>query len=241
MNDFSITFVYNDISKNTWTDWKMLPIERPVINAPELKYVAINLAGADGELDLSEALTPYPVYENRKGSLKFRLLNDSNKSARAKRDEIMNFLHGKRMKMILTEERSYYYIGRLTVSDFKYKGVRDWSDIVINYNLEPYKYDMIDSVEDWLWDPFNFETGVIRGYKNLVVDDFLKVVVVGSRKPVSAVINVITSDPDFNVVVDLVQYPLVNGRNILPEVIIGEGEKEFNFHGDGTITSQLFI
>ena len=224
--------------KNSWDDWHMIPINRPVIALPELKYVSVDLAGADGEIDLSEALTAYPVYENRKGSLKFRIIDDlgNEKRTLSRGSEIANYLHGKRMRMILEEDQGYFYIGRFEVEELKYKKHHEWADITISYNLEPYKYELLNSTEDWLWDPFNFETGVIRGYKNIEISESGSVLVSGSRKPVTPILNVVTSDNDFSVTVYGNTYPLSNGRNIIAELVLGEYETYFYFNGTGTVT-----
>ena len=68
----SITFG----DKNTWDDWKILPTERPVFAPPKPKTTYIDIPGGNGTLDLSESLTGYPIYENRTGSFKFRVMND---------------------------------------------------------------------------------------------------------------------------------------------------------------------
>lgn len=55
--------------KNTWDDWHIVPSSRPVIKPPTKKTNYLDIPGADGNLDLSEALTGYPVYNNREGSI----------------------------------------------------------------------------------------------------------------------------------------------------------------------------
>lgn len=232
------SIVFGD--KNTYDDWFLMPIDRPVIVPPELKYVSVDIAGADGELDLSEALTPFPVFENRKGTLKFRMLDNglSEKSVLRRKQEIMNYLHGKRMKVVLEDDRGYYYLGRVEVDDFKFKGIKDWADITFRYNLEPYKYETTTTAEDWLWDPFNFETGVIRNYRNINVSGTTTVKVIGSRKPVTPIFTVNTQD----VIVlyyNEVNYLLNSGRNTVAEIVLTEGEHVFKFSGEGTVTIEF--
>ena len=61
-------------SYNTWDDWHLIPVKRPfIVNAP-LKEKSVDLTGANGELDFTTALLGYPLYENRKNSLKALLL-----------------------------------------------------------------------------------------------------------------------------------------------------------------------
>ena len=62
--------------KNTWDDWKLVPSNRPVIDPPTQKTNYIDIPGADGSLDISTALTGYPVYNDRVGSIEFIVMND---------------------------------------------------------------------------------------------------------------------------------------------------------------------
>ena len=65
---------YNDESIrriNTWDDWHMLPTARPMFTPPDVKTNYIDIPGGNGSLDLTEALTGYPLYSNRTGSLNF--------------------------------------------------------------------------------------------------------------------------------------------------------------------------
>ena len=43
-----------------------------------------------------------------------------------------------------------------------WKSEKDWSRITIDYDVGPYKWSVLSSTDDWLWDPFNFQNGVIR-------------------------------------------------------------------------------
>ena len=67
----SITFG----DKNTWDDWHLIPSSRPLFNPPTPKTKYQDIPGANGKLDLSEALTGYPVYDNRIGSFEFYVMN----------------------------------------------------------------------------------------------------------------------------------------------------------------------
>ena len=86
--------IYNVVfgDKHTLNDWHLLPIKRPVIEYPSLKAKQINLEGADGSIDLSEAVTGYPIFENRTGKLSFRVLDAKNlQDVRKRKDDISNY------------------------------------------------------------------------------------------------------------------------------------------------------
>lgn len=159
----SITFG----DKNTWDDWCLIPNGRPIFSPPEQKTNYLDIPGGNGSLDMSEALTHYPVYNNRTGSFTFIIMNKGAthypECNPAKLDDIysriMAYLHGRRMKAVLEDDDQYFYEGRFSVQNIT-PGA-DWSTVEIGYNVDPYKYSILSSVDDWLWDPFNFETGVI--------------------------------------------------------------------------------
>lgn len=147
--------------KNTWDDWHLVPSSRPVIAMPELKTQYVDIPGADGHLDLSEALTRYPVYENREGNLEFIVMNGYGDWS-ARYSEIADYLHGRTMQVILEDDPGYYYEGRLFVEDWSSPSDGTWSTISIGYNLQPYKMSISTATEDWLWDPFDLEQGIIQ-------------------------------------------------------------------------------
>ena len=154
--------------KNTWDDWRLVPSSRPVFNPPAQKVKTLDIPGGDGVIDLSQALTGYPVYQNRTGSIEFIVMNDFKPWHMAYSD-IMDYLHGQSMKAVLEDDPEYFYEGRFTVN--AWKSEKDWSRIVIDYDVGPYKWSVLSSIDDWLWDPFNFQNGVIRSmlFKNIAV------------------------------------------------------------------------
>lgn len=164
----SITFG----DKNTWDDWKLIPETQPIVSPPTQKTNYIDIPGANGSLDMSEILTGYPIFNNREGSFSFITLNrygvsqpyQNRKNLTRVGEDVMEYLHGRSMKMILEDDPLYYYEGRFTVSDLSPEN--DFSKIGINYNVGPYKWSVYNSVDtNWLWDLFSFEDGVI--YKGL--------------------------------------------------------------------------
>lgn len=165
----SITFG----EKNSWDDWRLVPASRPVFNPPAQKTKTLEIPGGDGVIDLSQALTGYPVYQNRTGSFEFIVMNDFKPWHMAYSD-IMDYLHGQAMRAVLEDDPEYFYEGRFTVNTWK--SDKDWSRIVINYSVGPYKWSLLSSIDDWLWDPFNFQNGVIRSaiFKNISVGTAVK-------------------------------------------------------------------
>jgi hypothetical protein len=160
----SITFG----DKNTWDDWGLAPSSRPVFDPPTVKTKTIDIPGGNGVIDLTESLTGYPVYNNRSGSIEF-IVVDQDREWYDIYSEIMNYLHGQMMKAILEDDRGYYYEGRFSVNSWKSN--KDWSRITIDYDVNPYKWSVLSSLDDWLWDPFSFKDGVIPDniFKNIKI------------------------------------------------------------------------
>lgn len=123
------------------------------------KVKTLDIPGGDGVIDLSQALTGYPVYQNRTGSIEFIVMNDFKPWHMAYSD-IMDYLHGQTMRAILEDDPEYFYEGRFTVN--AWKSEKDWSRLVIDYDVGPYKWKNLSSIDNWLWDPFNFQNGVIQ-------------------------------------------------------------------------------
>lgn len=157
--------------KNTYEDWHLVPDGLPIISMPSVKTNTVEVPGRDGVLDLSEVLTKYPVYQNRQGSLSFHVLKDY-KPWQVLYQEIANYVHGRRLKIQLEDDPSWYYNGRITLNSFTDNKDGTWHHIEFGYDLDPYKlYSYTSLTNDWLWDPFNFYNGVISGssYKQLSV------------------------------------------------------------------------
>lgn len=162
----SLIFIDPSTNKkiNTYDDWFLAPTERPVVSPASLKEKYLEIPGASLSIDMSEALTGYPTFENRKGSFTFFALNALDdipdvQSWNRRLNEISDFLHGKQMKMFLEDEQDYFYFGRFTVDKWTTKSNAYRSEITIKYNLEPYKWTLQLTNEPWLWDPFSFEYG----------------------------------------------------------------------------------
>lgn len=72
----SIKFYNGTTYKDAYKDWGLVPETRPLVVPPEPKTKYLEIPGANGQLDLSEILTGYPVFNNREGEWTFYVLND---------------------------------------------------------------------------------------------------------------------------------------------------------------------
>lgn len=232
---YSVTFG----DKNTWDEWNLMPVKAGKIEfaTPEVKSEYIDIPGSDNALDLTEALTGYPIYDSRKGSVRFRFFNNG-VSARSRFNRLKNYLHGRHMKAVIEDEPDYYYIGRFMVGDFEPKQ-GNWGDVEISYILNAYKLEITSTNEDWLWDPFNFETGVIREYGEIVIDGKTTVTVIGSRKP--TVPRFTVTGGSLTLTIGTNWYSLPVGRTVLPQIVLMDEEYEMIFEGNGTVEIEMVV
>lgn len=88
--------------------------------------------------------------------------------------DIMDYLHGRTMRAILEDDKEYFYEGRFTINEWK--SSKDWSRIVIDYSLGPYKWLLHTSLDDWEWNSFDFYTGIIPAnvFKIFQLQNFMK-------------------------------------------------------------------
>lgn len=201
--------------KNTWDDWHLIPSSRPLVNPPSVNEKFVDIPGMNGQLDLTETLLGYPTYANRTGSWEFYVMNDYWDWATAY-STIMRYLHGKRLRCVLDDDQSYYYEGRFKVN--QWKSDKNWSMITIDYTINPFKHSIESSVDQWLWDPFNFETGIIRNYKGIEVDGSYELRLVGGddRAVPSFILKSLTSD-NFTI-----NYYAQDGATVLSSVLTSE-------------------
>ena len=135
------------------------------------------------------------------------------------------------MKIILDADKAFYYVGRCTVDPFSES--KKGATMTIKVDAEPYKYDIQDSTEDWVWDSFNFETGIIYNLKEISVTPSTEITIPSRRMKV---VPVITTSAAMDVVFNGVYYSLEQGDNRILNIIFSEGENKLTFKGTGVVT-----
>lgn len=183
-------------------------------------------------MDFTESLTGDIKYDNRRLDFTF-FVDVSYKKWYSLLSEISNYLHGRNLKIILDDDMNFYYIGRAEVNDFKTNKII--GEIIIECDVEPYKYDLTSSEEDWLWDPFSFEDGIINETKDLIVDGELEVNIYGRRKLVSPAF-ICECQDTLQCIFEGQTYNFINGTNYAPNIQIKEGQNALKFIGNGKVT-----
>lgn len=216
-------------SHHTFEDWNLKWYDIQ-LGFPEVKTHYIDVPGANGVIDLTQALTGDVKYKNRSLSLSFDYIGDFYKWQTIV-SKIANLLHGQQVKIILDIDKSHYYLGRISINTSKSNVAQ--GDIVLSGSVDPYKYELTSSVQEWLWDSFNFETDVIREYQDLQVAGALKLNVVGSRMP--HIPTFICNGP-LTVEFKGMTYDLPAGVSKVLDIVIREGDNELLFRGNGSVS-----
>lgn len=223
---FGVTFG----DKHTYRDYGMLPKTRPTVAPPAIRTNYVDVPGLDGQLDLSEALTGRIGYQTRDFSAEF-LVIDARNRWNTLYSELMDTLHGQRVKIILDEDPGYYYMGRVTIG--KFTSNKKTATISIKAECDPYKREITTSLEDWLWDSFNFESGIIRDYRKIAVDGTKTIHIIGTKMPC---VPTITASGEMSVSFGGTTYALQAGDNRISGICITQGDNALTFSGSGTVS-----
>lgn len=150
--------------RNTWDYWHMAPSSRPYVAAPKVKTEYVDVPGANGQLDYTEVLTGGVRYGQRTGNWQF-LIDNGYWDWPVLYSDLLEYLHGKKHKIVLSDDPEYYYQGRLEINcNFSAK---DYSTCQISYNLDPLKYPIGSTAnDDWMWNDL-FSNTIIFGKFNV--------------------------------------------------------------------------
>ena len=233
-NGATITVEGTAHSYHTYDDSHLYITNTDCIGAPKQYTKYIEIPGRDGLLDLSEAVSGRQIYTGRE--IKIELAGPRDKTTWSAAMSILrNRINGRICRIIFDDDPAYFWRGRIDIKDFS--SVLNLGKLTIDIpQADPYKYSVIDSAEPWLWDPFNFETGVITYIGAITVSGSETVTIPSGHMATTPefVVSDKTSQ-NFTVECDGVTYGLTTGTNKIPSIIVGEDEKELTFTGDAKV------
>lgn len=105
------------------------------IGAATPKILTVDIPFGDGELDYTEFFGSVK-YNNRSLSFSFSVVSDRREFLK-KYSLIQNLLNGRKMKITLSDDSDFYYVGRVTVNEWETD--KSIGKIVIDVNASPYK------------------------------------------------------------------------------------------------------
>ena len=122
--------------KHSYWDWGLMLTKTPEISSPEPKTHYVDIPGAQGSLDLTEALTGKVQFKNRTLTLEF-ITKADRENWSAIYSDILSELHGQFKEISLDDDPQHYYKGRVKVSD----PVRDNKHVTVKMTVEvePFK------------------------------------------------------------------------------------------------------
>lgn len=128
---------FDDI--NTYSDLNLILSASEIPPAqPKTNY--IDIPGADGSLDLTEANGEVKYYD-RDLKFTFTIIPDDSTTFEEKRTEVINLLNGKVCKVTLDRDEDYYYYGRCSVDS--YIADKNLHQIEVSVKAKPYKFKQL--------------------------------------------------------------------------------------------------
>ena len=213
-------------NKGSYTDFG-LKFKSYDITMPEAKTTLVSVPGSNVTLDYTE-MNGDVFYEQRKITMIFGL-SASYESWHDVLSVFSNYINGQKRKIILPTDNGFYYIGRSQISSKKTDRVL--GTVTVEALVYPYKKELQDGTDDWDWDPFDFENGIIREYGEVAVPGTL--IIDGRREKV---IPTFSCSMAMTVTYDGTTYDLSAGDNTIYSLALGEGEHELTFSGTGKVT-----
>lgn len=191
-----------------------LLLKEKEIGAPEVKKQLLDIPGADGSLDFTDFFGE-PKYENVQHKFTFSTIRPQAEFL-SQFSAVKNAIHGKKVRIILDGDPSFFYLGRCSVSGFtSAKGI---GTITVTCDCEPYKYGIAKTVV----------SRTIAGTETISLTN--------SRKRAVPEVE-IEAEGSINIVFNAVNvWDLGSGTYTLPELELVEGENLVTVTGTGTIS-----
>lgn len=233
-NSATITVESTNASYNTYDDWGLYITNTDCIGAPKQYTRYIEIPGRNGLLDLSEVISGRQVYTSRE--IKIILSGPRDKTSWSAAMSIArNDINGKICRITFDDDMGYYWRGRVDIKDFS--SILDLGTLTISVpTADPYKYSLQSSGEPWLWDPFNFETGIITYMGAITVNGTETVSIPHGHMPTTPEFVVSNKVGVLTVSVGGTAYTLNTGSNKIPSISVGgDTDVALTFSGNAKV------
>jgi phage-related protein len=197
---------------HSYRDFKLI-LSSKEIEAPAVKEMRVDIQGADSDLDLTEFFGE-PKYSNARHKFNFTTVYKGTEFLSAFA-AIKNAIHGKKKRVILDDDPSFYYVGRLFVT--KFTDERNIGILQIEADCEPYKYKLQPTI------------------MSVTVDGTQAVSLTNARKRAVPEV-VIDTAASLRIEYQGNIWDLGSGSFTLPELELVEGENTVTVTGTGTVT-----
>lgn len=106
------------------------------IGEAPIREKSYTVPGRMGKVDATDALTGYPIYDNRSLSIKMFIKAKTPEEYQSTIDDIQAYCHGKVRRVTFLHDNDHYYEGRLKVSPDKNN--KTYGNITITGSMYPY-------------------------------------------------------------------------------------------------------
>lgn len=195
---------------HSYNDFNLI-LSQKTIGTPSPKTEVIEIPGGDGVLDLTDFFGEVK-YNNRELSFEFSTMVPQVQFMDLF-SQVQNALHGQKLNIVLDDDSEWYYIGRISVSEWKAE--KNIGMLTIDCDCEPYKIKVNETV---VVAEVSGETSVILA---------------NGKKTVVPTIDI---TGEINLTYGTNYYSLSAGRYDLPAVQLVGGENTVLLDGTGTAT-----
>lgn len=214
-------------NKHSYEDFGLI-LQKKDLSLPKPKTEKIEIPGRNGAIDLTESLGREVTFENRSITFTFVVLNGLLYWTKVL-SELTNYLHGRKMKIVLDADKTFYYYGRCTVNEFKSN--KRLATIVVECDCEPFKLEENGAGTPWLWDTFSFVNGIIH-VNEVTVSGTKTVNLLNRQKVVSPTF---VCSAAMTVTHNGIVYSLPKGKTTVYDIRLQEGDNNVTFTGNGTV------
>lgn len=197
---------------HTAADWGMLLTNKD-IEPPKAKTKTISIEGRDGDIDLTETLGAVR-YDSRKLSFKFLLIDGTYQERLDTIANVLQYVHGKRMTVLLDDDKDFYFVGRCRVTTAQSNA--SIGEVAIEVEADPYRLKVVDTVR---------AIGVVNETIDAVVQNL----------GMKTVVPEITVDGDVELTFADVTIPLTNGTYKINAVKFESGLNYIRVSGTGNV------
>ena len=195
---------------HTYDDFSLI-LSAKEIGVPQPKTELLEVPGADEMIDFTEFFGDVK-FENR--PLKFKFTTPVPQSEfMTLFSRIQNALNGKRMKIVLDEDKDFYYSGRVSVKEW----LADMTigKITIECDCNPYKLKKNKTIV----------TSTVNGEKTVTLSNLRR-----------HVVPLFKSDAEMRIAFDGNSFSMSAGESRFPAIVLKEGENILKLSGNGTVT-----
>lgn len=229
----SITVLGTGQTYHTWKTWGLAVGSNYNTGEPEQETYYVDVPGADGFLDYSEALTGRPIFKKR--SIEVTLGGDRNPREWANFiSKLRVLLEGKLVHIVFDDMPGYYWEGRAHIGPLD-RTHRVGSFVFSLPQADPYGYATHTNNEEWEWDPFDFEYGVIDPISFTITNSSKTVTIDGRGAPFPVFVDVTSMGSSLTMKVGGETYPLAVGVNRFHDLLITQNTNLI-FTGTGTLS-----